>query len=216
MGKNGTGKNNLIIIGGRANTKIAKNIIKNKYNEVYYYADREYNENEFKKEGFICINSFNEVIDIITLGSDYFVGIGGTDLRRAFTEKITNLTGVRPINIISPLAIIEKGVTMGKGNLILHKALININTRVGSNNIFNTGCIVEHDNVIGDYNHIAPGSITGGYVKIGNNNNIFIGSTILPFLKITNNITIAGCSTLTKSINISGTYMGTPAKIVSK
>lgn len=216
MGKNGTGKNNLLIIGGRANSKIAKNIIKDKYHIIYYYADRSYDKKEFEKEGFKCLSSFDDVQAVLSLGADYFIGIGGDDLRKIYTEKIIQLTGRFPINVISPTAIISEGVKLGDGNLIMHNAFININCIIGDSNIFNTGCIIEHDNFIGSYNHFAPRSTTGGYVTVGNHNNIFINSVILPFLKLDNNITIGSSATVTKSTIESGVYIGTPAKPLIK
>lgn len=213
---NGIGSDNLIIIGGRANSKIAINIIKNKYSNIYYYSDRDYDIKEFEKEGFQCLEiDFERILKLISAGVHYFVGMGGGDIRRHFTNHIIHRTGITPINIISDTAVIEKGTTIGYGNLILHNAFININCKVGNSNIFNTRCIIEHDNFIGDFNHLAPSSVTGGYVSIGNNNNIYIGSIILPFLHVLDGITLAGGSLLTKSVDRPGLYMGIPAKLVS-
>lgn len=214
--KSGTGKNNLLIIGGRANSKIAKNIIEDKYHIIYYYADRSYDKKEFEKEGFKCLDSFDDVQAVLSLGADYFIGIGGDDLRKIYTEKIVLLTGRFPINVIAPTALIAKGVKMGDGNLVMHNAFININCIIGDSNIFNSGCIIEHDNIIGSYNHFAPRSTTGGYVTVGDHNNIFINSVILPFLKLDNNITIGSSATVTKSTFESGIYVGTPARQIKK
>lgn len=214
--KSGTGKNNLLILGGRANSKIAKNIIENKYHIIYYYADRSYDKAEFEKEGFKCLDSYADVQAVLTLGADFFIGIGGDDLRKIYTEKLIQESGRFPINIIDPKATIAKGVLIGDGNLIMHNAFININTIIGDSNIFNTGCIIEHDNIIGSYNHFAPKSATGGYVTVGNHNNIFMNGVILPFLKLDNNITIGGSATVTKSSLEPGVYVGTPAKPLLK
>jgi acetyltransferase EpsM len=214
--KSGIGKNNLLIIGGRANSKIAKNIVEKNYHIIYYYADRSYDKAEFEKEGFKCLDSYADVQAVISLGADFFIGIGGDDLRKIYTEKLIQLSGRFPINVIDPKATIAKGVTMGDGNLIMHNAFININSIIGDSNIFNTGCIIEHDNLIGSYNHFAPKSTTGGYVTVGNHNNVFMNSTILPFLKLDDNITIGSSATVTKSSLEPGVYIGTPAKALKK
>jgi|LakMenEpi03Aug12_release.lakeMendotaPanAssembly.Ray.scaffolds.fasta_scaffold222935_1 sugar O-acyltransferase (sialic acid O-acetyltransferase NeuD family) len=205
---------NIIFIGGRANTKIAAEIIKSQEEvNLHYYSDREFEPAEFIDEGFSIIENIELAYEAIEAGFEYFVGIGGNKLRQEVSQNMLAKTNHNPINIISKSAQISPGVIVGSGNLMMHQSLINLNSTVGCGNIFNTKSLIEHDCQIGSFNHIAPASTVLGYASIGDLCEIYTSSVIFPYKTISSNVTIGANSTVTQDILVSGKYFGSPAKI---
>lgn len=215
MDQNGIGmSNSLIIVGGKSNAFISYNILKNKYRNIFYYSDREYDEAIFKNFGFELMTNFDEVIEFIRL-NNYFIACGGHQHRESFFQMIHSKTRRFPVNVIHSDAVFESNVTMGYGNLVNFGCYINNNTTIGNLNILNTYSVIEHNNHIGDLNHIAPRVTTTGFVNIGNRNEIYTGATIIPFTTLGDNIIIgAGSVVINHNISESGVYVGVPTKKV--
>jgi len=213
--QSGIGLNNsLIVVGGKSNAFISYNILKNQYNRIFYYSDREYDRDVFKNFGFDLIDNFDEVIEFIKL-NNYFIACGGYEQRESFFRLIYSKTRRLPVNAIHNGAKFESNVKIGYGNLINFGCFINNNTTIGNLNILNTYSVIEHDNKIGDLNHIAPRVTTTGFVCIGDRNEIYTGTTIIPFTTLGDDIKIgAGSVVINHNISQPGLYVGVPIKKV--
>lgn len=93
-------------------------------------------------------------------------------------------------NIIHPSAIIEHGVKMGEGNIILSGANVGSKAVIGNHCYINTNTMISHECVIGDYAKIAPGAILAGRIKLGEHTLVGMGVTIYMNLKIGKNVII--------------------------
>lgn len=93
-------------------------------------------------------------------------------------------------NIIHPSAIIERGVKMGEGNIILSGANIGSKAVIGNHCYINTNTMISHECVIGNFAKIAPGAILAGRITLGENTLIGMGATIYMNLKIGKNVII--------------------------
>lgn len=135
-----------------------------------------------------------------------------------------NVKVVQPTNIygceieencfIGPYVEIQKDVKIGKNTKIQSHAFICELVEIGDN------CFISHGAMfINDL--FTDGGPAGGVkekwksTKIGNHVSIGTNSTILP-VSICDNVVIGAGSVVTKSIDISGIYVGNPAKLIRK
>jgi len=103
-------------------------------------------------------------------------------------------------NIISPLTIVSKNISIGESNSFFHHVIINSECLIGNNNIINSKALIEHETIIGNNNHISTGAIINGNCKIGNNNFIGSGAIINNNIKIGNNCIIGSSTNIKKDI----------------
>ncbi len=104
--------------------------------------------------------------------------------------------------------------SIGAGSMILKMATINNGAVIGEGVIVNTGAIVEHDTQVGDYSHISPGAVLLGGSRIGQLCHIGANATVLPQISICDNVIVGAGATVVQNITQSGTYVGTPARIL--
>ncbi len=116
--------------------------------------------------------------------------------------------------IISPTAIINEGVTVGEGTVVMDGVILNPGTMVGPACIVNSGAIIEHDCQIGAFTHIAPRAVLCGDVTVGNATLIGAGSIVLPGITIADNCIIAAGATVVRDCMVGGCYAGIPAQVM--
>lgn len=206
-------KERIIIIGGGGHAKVIINILKKLQ--------------KFEIIGYVDLIDKNLILGIKYLGTDEVlekwykwgvrnvaIGIGqnGLNSKRFQIIKICEEIGFNIPNIISPTAIINQNIKLGKGNQILDGVIINSGTIISDYNIINTGAIIEHDVSIGNYCHIAPGVIIGGEVKIGNYTMVGLGAKVKPGIYITDNCMIGAGGLVIKALSEPGIYIGIPVK----
>ena len=141
-------------------------------------------------------------------------------------SKITNLkhgkkcTIIEPVNIygskfednvfVGPFVEIQKNTRIGKNTRVQSHSFICEKVEIGKNCFIGHGVMFINDRfrngkrAYGDKNKIEK-------TEIGNNVLIGSNSTILP-VKICDNVVIGAGSVVVKDINVSGTYVGNPAK----
>jgi hypothetical protein len=94
--------------------------------------------------------------------------------------------------------------------------IINPSSKVGKGCIINTGSTIDHDNNLEDFIHLSPGSHLAGNVKVGKGSWLGIGSIISNNVYITENCIIGAGFVVLEDIYQSGTYVGVPARKISK
>lgn len=113
---------------------------------------------------------------------------------------------------IHPSAQLARGVTVGKGTVVMAGAVINSDTRIGNNVIVNTRASIDHDCIIGDGVHIAPGTTLCGSVTVGDGSFICAGVTVIPNRYIGCGVTVGAGSTVIRDVPDGVTVVGSPAK----
>jgi sugar O-acyltransferase (sialic acid O-acetyltransferase NeuD family) len=148
-------------------------------------------------------------------GARFHVAIGA-DLVRS--ERFTQLLqlGGRPLTIVHPDASVSPSAVVDEGVFIGAKAVLGPNCAVGQGTIVNHGAIVDHDCTAGRFCHVAPGAILGGGVKLDDRVMLGTGSVVMPGLSITSDVTVGAGAVVTKPIRYAGTYVGTPARKLSR
>lgn len=139
-----------------------------------------------------------------------FIGIGNSMIR----EKLSK--GRKLATLIHPNAVISESVKIGSGTVVMAGAVINADAEIGNNVIINTCASVDHDSQIGDFVHVSVGAHVAGMVTIGANTWIGAGATVNNNINICGKCMIGAGTVVIKNIEEEGTYVGVPAKRMSK
>lgn len=192
----------IVILGAGGHAHVIADIIKSEGNQLVAFLDDDLNQVD-------CAGPISDYIKYPDC--EFLIGIGDADAR----ESLSKLP-LKWHTAIHSKAIVSNSVTIGGGTVVMPNAVINARTIVGKHCIINTGAIVEHDDSIGDYSHVSVGTNLGGAVSIGKKCWIGIGSTIKNNLSVCDNVCVGAGAVVVKSINISGVYVGVPAKMLCK
>lgn len=192
--------NRLVIIGASGHGKVVADIAKKcGYTDIVFLDD-----NDDVKEccGYKVIGNSNTSID-----GDVFVAIGNPKIRKRLSKDRKTIT------LIHPNAVIADDVEIGDGTVVMAGVVINSGSRIGKGVIVNTCSSIDHDCVIGDYCHISVGAHICGTVTIGEKTWIGAGATVINNINILNECMIGAGAVIIRDTQISGTYIGVPAKM---
>lgn len=189
------------------------------------------NESTARVEFYVSLDGANEQlsgIDIISESAflakihsgeihsvDAYVGVGNPSIREKIHNKFSGTDNVLFPNAVHVSVLYDKrpgAVQLQTGNILCAGVILTTGISVGVGNHINLGCTVGHDSVLGSFNTISPGVHVSGSVTIGNRVFIGTGAVVLENVSIVDDVIIGAGSVVTKSINESGTYVGTPAK----
>lgn len=206
-------KNRLLIIGASGHGKVVADIaIKMENWKSIAFLDDD--ESIKSCMGLDIIGKTTDALKFIDK-ADFFVAIGNNATREKIQEKLI-IAGSSLVKLIHPSAIIGFKVEIGIGTVVMAGVVINSSSSIGKGCIINTCCSLDHDNVIEDYVHISPGVHTAGMVKIGKATWLGIGSIVINNLSIISGCKVGAGAVVVKNITEKGTYVGVPAKKVSK
>lgn len=146
------------------------------------------------------------------------IGIGIIDVgggRAALRERLLAL-GLALPSIVSPMAVINTGVAIGDGTVVMDGVVINPGSKIGECSIINTNATVEHDCAVGDFSHIAPGAILCGGVSVGAQSMVGAGACVLPGVRIGARCIVGAGAIVTRDAVEPGIYTGSPAARIAK
>lgn len=144
----------------------------------------------------------------------FVIGIGDPIIKQKIIKELPTITEFT--SLISPLAFIADDLIYDPGLIVMPYTYISCNVRIGKHVHINSHCTIGHDSKIGNFFTSAHS------VMIAGNNNISqacyfgMNSSTRQGISITNNVTIGLNSGVVKDIALSGTYIGTPCKFLSK
>ena len=141
--------------------------------------------------------------------------IGKTNERKRICEKLFVMGYTFP-NLINPRAVISKYAQIGEGNLICADVQIHPDSLIGNNNFINVGVHVGHDVIIGNYCNINTHVKLVDKCEIKDLAYLGAGSTIIKESKVGMNSTIGAMSLVNNDIPDEETWVGIPAKPISK
>ncbi|WP_312946081.1 acyltransferase [Superficieibacter sp.] len=114
-------------------------------------------------------------------------------------------------NIIDPVNFFfESGLSLNHGCYINASGKIS----VGRNVSISAGAKLLSTSL--DVKNGLPADHYFGEIKIGSNVQVGAGAILLPGVKIIDNVVIGAGSVITKDINVSGIYVGSPARLLRK
>lgn len=148
----------------------------------------------------------------------FIVGLGGArnNNPRAALYVKGRQSGLHPINVIHPKAIISKRVTLQEGVQVLGGAIINAGVRIGVNVLANTGAIIEHDCDIGDHVHIATRATLAGGVKVGARAHLGAGATIRQGIRIGEAAVVGAGAVVVSDVEPGSVVVGVPARPIEQ
>ncbi len=201
----------IVIFGASGHGKVVADIAKkNGYTEIVFLDD-----NELLKEcnGYPVVGTSQDASKY--RASDYIVAIGNARIRQDVQNRLAK-NGMRITILIHPDAVIGENVLIDEGTVVMAGAVINPCTKIGKGCIINTCASVDHDCVIGDFSHISVGAHLAGTVVIGNRTWIGIGAVVSNNIEITGDCMIGAGAAVVKNISESGTYVGVPARKITR
>lgn len=143
----------------------------------------------------------------------FFISFGAMKYRKRVYEFLTN-NGWEAVNIIHPDAVVSPTAIIGKGVLIECGCLITPSPVIGDNVVVNTGSQVNHDNVVEDHVYIASGVVLSGGVTIGNNTLLDDGVIVTLGKSVGKNSLIGAGAVVTKDIPDGVVAYGNPCKVI--
>lgn len=149
-----------------------------------------------------------------------FVAIGSPQIRAKIVSRL-KASGIDVTfpNLIHPDVTFDRRMEkliLGEGNMLCSKSTLSSDVRIANFVHLNLDCTVGHDTVIGSYCTFSPGTHLSGNVTIEDHVFIGTGAVVLEDIHICSQAVIGAGAVVVKSIQNSGTYVGTPAKLMKK
>lgn len=161
----------------------------------------------------------NEIIYGIPVLNDLPYGILKYHVAIGDNRERKRLAGVHSfleyISIYSESASIGFQTSIRQGCFLAPFSFIGPESIIGSGTIVNTSAVIEHEVKTGSFCHIAPHVTVCGRSQLGNNVFLGAGSVVIDNISICDDVIVGANSTVTTDINTPGTYVGSPARIVS-
>lgn len=199
----------LLIIGASGHGKVVADIAINcGYQDIAFLDDA---DEATECAGFPVVGKVSDAASLSDC-ADCIVAIGNARVRRTIQSEISDAI----TTLVHPAAVIGAGVKIGKGSVVMAGAVINPYARIGEGCIINTCASVDHDCSVGDYAHISVGSHLAGTVTVGDGAWIGIGAVVSNNVTICSDCMIGAGAVVVKDIDVPDTYVGVPAKKISK
>jgi sugar O-acyltransferase (sialic acid O-acetyltransferase NeuD family) len=144
----------------------------------------------------------------------WILGIGDVLARRVILGRLASLLS-RAASVIHPRAIVSPSAMIGRGVFVGPGAIIHSRARVGDHAIINSGAIVEHDCDIGENSHIAPGTVLGGAARVGKDSLVGLGSSVLPGIWIGDRCVVGAGALVLHNIPDGAVVVGLPARSIA-
>ena len=150
--------------------------------------------------------------DYHVLKDDVFVNsLGDVQTKKKCITSILDKGGAF-INLIHPLAIVSKNVTLGKGCIVDPFVSIGADTVIGDYILIQNGAVVGHDVTIGNWSRIDCYVVLVGGVTIGSEVCVHTGAIINQKVTIEKGARVGALSFVIRDVKENTTVFGNPAK----
>jgi sugar O-acyltransferase (sialic acid O-acetyltransferase NeuD family) len=140
------------------------------------------------------------------------LAIGDGKTRKKVVEKITN-PKAEFSKVVSPYAIFNDLIKIGKGSIICAGANLTTNINIGDFVVVNLNATIGHDCQLDNFSSLMPGANLAGDVKLRQCAFVGSGANILNGLEIGENAILGAGGVLTRNLEANKTATGVPAKI---
>lgn len=143
----------------------------------------------------------------------FIVAIGDNALRaRRFAEFAAS--GLAPVTVAHPSAVLGKDVVIGDGTFLAAGVIVNAGARIGADTILNTACSVDHDCFIGEHAHVGPQVALCGAVTIGEGALLGVGSCASPGVSVGDWCVVGAGAAVVGDLPPNAVCVGVPARAV--
>ncbi|ADR20569.1 serine O-acetyltransferase [Marivirga tractuosa] len=143
------------------------------------------------------------------------LAIGNGKTRKKVVDRIRN-PRVEFSKVISPYAVFNDIISIGKGSIICAGANLTTNIEVGEFVVVNLNATIGHDCRLGDFSSVMPGANLAGDVKLNEGAFVGSGATVLNGVVMERNTILGAGGVLTKNLDAEKTAVGVPAKTIEK
>ncbi|WP_415325247.1 acetyltransferase [Chryseobacterium sp. MMS23-Vi53] len=203
----------LAIIGsGELGMQIANFAIQdNHYQKVVFFDDF---ETSSEKSGYEVLGGTEKIEQAFEdkKFDELMIGIGYNHLEKRKEIYLKYSTNIPFGKVVHSTTIQDSSSKILDGTVIYPGTILDKNVVISENCLLNLGCIIAHDSKIGGHSFFAPGVKIAGFVTTGEKCFLGINSTIIDNKNITNDVKLGGNTTVTKDLEESGTYVGSPAR----
>ncbi len=168
--------------------------------------------------GYPIVGTDDDLDALIKQTPDCVITVGQlqrAELRVKLYEKVLGFGGRLPV-IVSPLARVARQAQIGFGTVVMHYALVNNLVEVAENCIVNSYASIEHGSKIGAHSHISTRATVNGDCRVGERCLIGSCATLLQGVSVASESVIGASALVNKDVTQKGTYLGIPARKVSK
>lgn len=151
--------------------------------------------------------------DAAGIDAEGFIVAVGDNAARAREHAAYVASGLTPVAVVHPNAVLGTGVSVGAGVFIAAGVVVNADTTLGDGAILNTGCTVDHDCTIGAFSHVGPGAHICGGCSVGDRTLLGIGSCMTPGSSVGAHSVIGAGAAVVGAIDDDVIAMGVPARI---
>lgn len=145
---------------------------------------------------------------------EVLIAIGDPVDRMTMANKLPKNT--QYFSFVHPSAqILDSNIEIGYGSIICANSILTTNITIGNHCHLNLLTTIGHDCTIGDYFTTAPGVHVSGNCYISNCVYAGTNASIKQGISICEQVTIGLNAGVVKNISIPGTYVGTPAKLIT-
>lgn len=200
--------NRLIIIGASGHGKVVADIARlNGYSDIVFL------DNDKKFSSCLGYPVLGPDSMVSELDGEIFIAVGNAEIRKKLMEREQKRSF--PI-LIHPKAVVAENTHIGEGTVIMAGAVINPGVNIGKGCIINTGSSVDHDCEVKDYVHISVGVHLCGTVIVEENTWIGAGTTVSNNVHICSDCLVGAGAVVIKDIEIPGTYVGVPSRMLKE
>jgi sugar O-acyltransferase (sialic acid O-acetyltransferase NeuD family) len=163
--------------------------------------------------GNVCGN-ISEIDKLIKVGEiqNLLIGIGYKHMQKRKTLFDQFSMSISFPNIVHSSCYIDKTTLIGNGNILLPGCIVDKGCTIGDNIFFNPGTIIAHDCSIKSHSFFGVGVNISSSVKTGSCCFFGTGTSTIDNITIGDNIRTGAGALITKSIIVSGTYIGIPGR----
>lgn len=209
-------KEKIVLVGSGQHARVVLYNIKEqgKY-EVICMLDSDESKIGQYVEGIKIVDTYDdlEVVSKKYETNKFFIAFGNMKYRKKVFEHFVN-NGWEAVNIIHPNAVVSPSAVIGKGVLIECGCLITPNPVIGDNVVINTGSQVNHDNIVENHVYIASGVVLSGGVTIKENTLLDDGVIVTLGRTVGANSLIGAGGVVTRDIQDGVICYGNPAKVI--
>ena len=187
----------------------------------HYFVAHESDSMIGKRINDVPIISENNVIRKFADSSEYlvnvFICIANPLIKENIFNKIKMINNFQFPTIVHPNTSYDKRkgkVRLGQGVIICSNNVFSTDVELGSFVHVNLSCTIGHDSSIGSFSTISPGVNISGKVNIEEKTFLGTNATVLENLSIVSNVIVGAGAVIVKNLDVSGTYVGYPAKRV--